>query len=203
MSIQWNDSELTSDDIRRRKHQALVKAAARAFASGGFHGTSMAEIARKLNVTKTALYHYVKNKQKILLECHTLALDIADEALKVASSEGQTGLQQLSIFLRLYIIALAGDLGPCVRLTDMQPLNASDRKRIVSRRDKCERELRAFLVRGMEDGTIAQCDPKLTGFLILGAIHLIPAWYDAGGPNTSEEIADEFLSRLTLGIGAR
>lgn len=203
MSIQWNSSELTSDDIRRRKHQALVKAAARAFASSGFHGTSMAEIASRLNVTKTALYHYVKSKQKILFECHTLALDTADEALKVASSEGQTGLQQLRIFLRLYIIALTGDLGPCVRLTDMQPLNASDRKRIISRRDKCERELRAFLVRGMEDGTVARCDPKLAGFLILGAIYLIPAWYDAGGPNTSEEIADEFLSRLTQGIGAR
>ena len=47
-------------DIKRR---SIVREAARSFNRAGFHGTSMGDIAKRLGVTKAALYRYVPTAQ--------------------------------------------------------------------------------------------------------------------------------------------
>ena len=54
----------------------------------------------------------------------------------------------------------------------------------------------------MEDGTLVPCDPKLTGFLIMGAINWIPKWFSPTGGRTGAEVADEFVARLINGLRA-
>ena len=97
----WNDAVLTRDEQYRLKRQAVIREAGRAFSREGFHGTSLEDIAKTLNVTKAALYHYVKGKHEILFECHKLAHDLGEEAIKEATEKGDNGLEKLTLFEHL------------------------------------------------------------------------------------------------------
>ncbi len=56
-------------------------------------------------------------------------------------------------------------------------------KNLISRR------LRSFIQEGIEDGSIASCDPKIAAFSIAGAVNWICMWYEPEGAFSAEEIA--------------
>jgi len=51
----------------------------------------------------------------------------------------------------------------------------------VRQRDRFERGLRAYVREGIEDGSVAPCDPKLAIFVILGAMNWVPKWFKPSG----------------------
>jgi AcrR family transcriptional regulator len=50
------------------KKQAILEKAAELIIEAGFQGASVNELARRLNVTKPTLYHYIPSKDDIALE---------------------------------------------------------------------------------------------------------------------------------------
>ena len=58
-------SESLSKGMRNR--EALVSAAARLFWQGGFHGTSLADIAKAADIPVGNLYYYFKTKSEVAL----------------------------------------------------------------------------------------------------------------------------------------
>ena len=54
------------------KRKSVILAAAMAFRRQGYHNTNMAQIAEALDLTRPALYYYVKNKEEILYESLSL-----------------------------------------------------------------------------------------------------------------------------------
>jgi AcrR family transcriptional regulator len=57
------------------KRRAILKAAARLFASQGFDRASMAEIALACRVSKALLYHYYASKDQLLFDIIRAHLD--------------------------------------------------------------------------------------------------------------------------------
>ena len=86
-------------------------------------------------------------------------------------------------------------------------------KKVIARRDRIDRAFRRIIREGVDAGLFARRDPKLTSFVIFGAINWIPRWYDPAGLATSHEIAQVFAdylvaglqktNRLALAVGAR
>ena len=56
---------------------------------------------------------------------------------------------------------------------------------------------------GVQEGTIAPCDPKLAAFVLAGALSWIGRWYREDGKLSSEQIADQATHILLSGILAR
>src|SRR6188768_2232434 len=56
------------------KREAVILAAARAFAARGYHNTSLDDLAASLKVTKPTLYLYVPGKEAMLFECFRAGL---------------------------------------------------------------------------------------------------------------------------------
>lgn len=59
-------------DVRR---QEIVVIAAQLFQERGYHRTSMSDIAEAANLAKPSLYHYVRGKDVLLAEIHSMFLD--------------------------------------------------------------------------------------------------------------------------------
>jgi AcrR family transcriptional regulator len=55
-----------------RKREGILEAAGRAFARGGYHATTMQDIAREAGYTPPSLYAYFKSKEQIFLELAAL-----------------------------------------------------------------------------------------------------------------------------------
>jgi TetR/AcrR family transcriptional regulator len=119
---------------------------------------------------------------------------------KSASGDGRT---KLAVFFREYVRKLLGELGHCVLLADLNSLNELDRHVVTSRRDAFEKELRALIRAGQDDGSIVSADPRLVDFLIMGAINWIPRWYNSRGKSSPDAIADSFVSATMLGLAPR
>lgn len=201
-NTKWGDTGITREELHDRKRRALVATAARVFKSKGVQETSMDDIAAELNVSKAAIYYYVKNKQELIFLCHNLAFDIGDEALEEAMREGRTARERLELTIRKYIEKLTGELGGGALMTADSAMKPEHLAVVTERRRKWDASFRDLVARGIADGSLKAVDPKLTEFFIMGAIRSLHRWYSPDGPLSGDEIADALVEMVFRGIGA-
>ena len=79
---------------RAIKRDAVLRAAAQLFNEFGYHDTSLAMVAARLQVTKPTLYYYVQNKEEILFECVRLGLELLRAAIADAAASGRQRRRQ-------------------------------------------------------------------------------------------------------------
>lgn len=186
-----------------RKREVLLREAAASFNRRGYHGTSLAEIAKKLGVTKAALYTYVPSKEELLYYCHDSAMDTAMESLQKAREEGADGLQKLSITLRRYLELMLGEEGGYVVLLEENAMKPVHMRAIVKRRDQFELGLRALVEEGIADGSIVACNAKLAVFMAMGALNWSRKWYRPNGEWTGPQIAFALTQMLERSLSAK
>ena len=191
-AARWNNALASTPDPRAIRKRALILAAGRVFGDKGFHNTTLDDIAAALAVTKPALYRYVQNKHEILYECHRMAVEMAEQAMADAAQGHAKTLDVLRAFVALYIGKMTSELGTCVMLTEYYSMTAEHNELIQQRRRVIDRQLRALIVRAMEEKAIAPCDPKLAVFFFMGAINSVNRWFSDQGPADSEAIAQAF-----------
>ncbi len=198
----WGDTSITREQLHERKRRALVATAANVFKEKGVEKTSMDDIAAELNVSKAAIYYYVKNKQELIFLCHNLAFDIGEEALEEAVNEGKNGRERLELTIRKYVERLTGELGGGALMTTDSALNPEHLKVIRARRSKWDAAFRELIESGMRENSLRQVDPKLIEFFVMGAIRSLHRWYSPRGDKTGTEIADELIAMVFKGIEA-
>jgi AcrR family transcriptional regulator len=188
---------------RDEKKHAVLRMAAQLFLEVGYHRATMTDVATRLNITKPALYNYFRSKEEILDECYRLGQQLVEEAIAAIEQEGGDGLTKLRKLIRAYALVMTIDFGMCqVRLDDRE-LSDEARERVRAEKRKDDLTFRKYIAEGVADGSIMDCDPKLSAFAIAGALNWIGHWYQPNGKQTAESIADEFALRLTDGVAAR
>src|SRR6516162_7949286 len=83
---------------REQKREAVLRAAVSMFNSRGFHTTSLDDVAASLGVSKPTIYHYLGNKDQVLLECVTRGVEQLRAAADAARAVPGTGFDRLSEF---------------------------------------------------------------------------------------------------------
>ena len=187
------------------KRRAVIFAAGAAFRRRGYHNASMVEIARSLELSKAALYYYVKSKEEILYECHIMVYEAMDSCVKSAlkrggKGQGETGLGKLQILYGEFARLLTRD--GLALLADVDSLKGDFQAEVLKRRGKIERAVTRLVKMGMEDGSIKQADPKVTVFFLMGALNWLNVWYEPGGRISGEDIAAQFVEQMSGGIAA-
>src|SRR3546814_4776471 len=84
------------------------------FNARGFHATSLDDLAASLGISKPTIYHYLGNKDQVLLECLTRGLMQLRAAAEEAQTLPGTGLDRLRAFLRSYADVNMLDFGHSV-----------------------------------------------------------------------------------------
>jgi AcrR family transcriptional regulator len=182
------------------KREAVLKTAAQLFLEKSYGRTSLDDVANRLNITKPALYHYFHNKEDILLGCYRWGTTLIEESLNKIAVQYGTGLEKVEAFIYAYANAMTVNFGRCVMRLDEGDLSGKARAEVRTYKRKIDRRLRSFIQEGIEDSSIAPCDPKIAAFSIAGALNWICMWYEPEGTLTTEEIASQFARTLTLGL---
>jgi AcrR family transcriptional regulator len=182
------------------KREAVLKTAAQLFLEKSYARTSLNDVAERLNITKPALYHYFRNKEEILLECYRFGTSLIEETLNEIASHCGTGLEKVEAFIYSYANVMTVNFGRCVMRLDEGDLSSAALTEVRNYKRKIDRRLRSFLQEGIEDGSIAPCDPKIAAFAIAGALNWICEWYEPEGALSAEEIASQFVRTLTQGV---
>ncbi|WP_306554370.1 TetR/AcrR family transcriptional regulator [Acidovorax sp.] len=185
---------------REAKRNAVLQAAAQLFNERGFHATSLDDIAARLNVTKPTLYYYVKNKDEILLQCVSKGLQMMLEGIAASRAAGGKAIDQLMTCMQVYARIVTMDFGMCLIRVGDEQVPPESRKELRRLKSAIDQEFRRLVAEGVAEGSIQPCDPKITAFVIAGALSWIGRWYQPGGEYTAEQVAQQCIATLCDGV---
>nr|WP_295940922.1 TetR/AcrR family transcriptional regulator [uncultured Acidovorax sp.] len=185
---------------REAKRNAVLQAAAQLFNERGFHATSLDDIAARLNVTKPTLYYYVKNKDEILLQCVSKGLTMMLEGIDASRAAGGKAIDQLMTCMQVYARIVTMDFGMCLIRVGDEQLPPESRKELRRLKSAIDQEFRRLVAEGVAEGSLQPCDPKMTAFVIAGALSWIGRWYQSDGEYTPEQVAQQCIATLCDGV---
>jgi len=188
---------------REAKRMAVLRAAAQLFNQRGYHATSLDEVAASLGVSKPTIYHYLGNKEQVLIECLTIGLDQLFAAADEAQADRGTGLERLQGFLRRNIQVNMDDFGRCVILSGEEGLSPESARKMRALKRRVDDAVRRMIREGIADGSIAPTDLKITAFTLAGAVNWPARWYNAEGEIGREEMSRRIVEILTVGLAPR
>ncbi|WP_022683844.1 TetR/AcrR family transcriptional regulator [Sphingobium bisphenolivorans] len=188
---------------RAAKREAVLRAAVRMFNDRGFHATSLDDVAATLGISKRTIYHYLANKDQVLLECVTIGLQQLLEAAEQARGEEGDGHHRLTRFLRRYAEVNMDDFGRCVIRTGEEALSPASLPRYRQLKREIDNALRSLIRDAIADGSIAPVDVKMAAFALAGALNWPGRWYDPEGPLSAEDVAAQLVDILTKGLHPR
>jgi AcrR family transcriptional regulator len=184
---------MTRDDI--------LEAAAQVFRQKGFHGASMANIAKAVNLQKPSLYHHVSSKQEILLELLDRALELLLERISPIATQNIPAEERLRQMIREYLQILAENTDlSAVLLFEHRSLESKQHARHVPNRDKFEALWRNVLSDGVRTKRFDCDDVGLIARAILGMMNWTVTWYRPQGDLTIKQIADQYSDLLLNGL---
>jgi AcrR family transcriptional regulator len=179
---------------------SLLEVAVLVFNERGYDATSMDELATRLGVTKSAIYHHVPSKVELL----RLALDRALDALFAVTEEPRatTGpaIERLEHVVRGSVRVLTEEL-PFVTLLLRGRGNSPVELAALQRRREFDRIV-TDLVRGAEDeGDVRpDVDPAVTSRLLFGTVNSLTEWYRPDGGLSADDLADALVATTFDGL---
>jgi TetR/AcrR family transcriptional regulator len=187
-------------DKRERRRAEILRAALRAFRDKGYHGTTLDDIAERVGVGKTALYHYFPDKEAILYECHRESLAAVRGIMTGAGRSTESAADQLSNVIREHVRVRIEILEASPLAFEVTALSPERQKEVIQARDKYERGLRKIIDAGVKAGEFRPVDSKIAVFAILGAINWIARWYSPDGAVQAPELGRQFADYLVGGL---
>jgi AcrR family transcriptional regulator len=176
----------------RATQAAILDHAAELFASKGFEGTSLQDVADAMSMSRPAVYHYFRSKDELLA---ALVSGTAETAATVARDiRTRTDIDAIAK-VRQFVLQLAQDRASNPsRFLLLERTNSSlpgeiGAKHRAARRDVLQ-ELTAIIIEGIDAGLIRNADERMLAFAILGMCNWVSWWYRPGTDQAPGQIAE-------------
>lgn len=177
----------------------MLKAAALCFNRKGFSGTSLKDVAQHLALTDAALYYYVRNKEELVYLCYVRAAELGSQAMTDAIAGGGSGMDKVLRYLANHIEMIVGDRGPIAIMSEIPSLDPPHRQEILELSRRHSAAFESLIEAGIEDGSIGDCDIRMTGNAIMGSINWIPKWFH-GDEKVAHQIRTRFPAILAASL---
>ncbi|MGY1803696.1 TetR/AcrR family transcriptional regulator [Blastococcus sp. SYSU D00922] len=179
---------------------SLLTVAVAVFNERGFEATSMDELAGRLGITKSAIYHHVPRKDELL----RLALDRALDGLFAVTREpgARTGraIDRLEHVVRGSVRVLTTEL-PFVTLLLRVRGNSDVEVAALQRRREFDRIVAGLVRDAAAEGTVrADVPAGVVARLLFGTVNSLTEWYRPDGPLTGEQLADAVVATAFSGL---
>ena len=185
------------------QRERILKEAARQIATLGYERCSLGEIAKRLDLTRPAVYHYFKTKQEIFDDIVLGVMkDLYDfVATRVAAVDDSAGqletlmLAHAEFFEANYCKLVAGDIG----YGGVSRQHLTNLHEVETFRSKYKNLLLAILRRGVKRGEFRDIDVKSTMLAIYSMLNM-GRWYRPDGPRRATYFAAEYFRLVHAGL---
>ncbi|WP_309065284.1 TetR/AcrR family transcriptional regulator [Microbacterium sp.] len=180
----------------------VLRAAVTLFNEQGYEATSVSDLARRLGLTKSALYHHVDSKEQIL----EVALESALGGLEAAMEQAlalDTPARRLAGIIRGAVRVLTeqeAEVTLLLRLRGNSPLEVV----ALERRRRFDHRVTELVREAQAEGLVrADLDAGVATRLVFGMINSLVEWYRPDGPVPPEQLADVVLTAAMDGLRPR
>ncbi len=183
----------------------ILTESARLFATTGYDGTSMRDIAAACGISKSLLYHHFADKDEIFARialgstrelCEFVTARIPADAAPAQRVRGFM-LATAEYFHRYRWAWLASTS------SFWNDPEARRQKERMMWRDRYEGLLRQLIQEAIDAGDMRAMDVPTAGRLILSALNWMHRWYQPGKGLDAMQIADSYFDLLFGGLQAR
>jgi len=187
------------------KQERILRAAVRVFAEHGYHGSSMAEVARAADVATGTIYLYFKRKEDLLVTLFQRHLGGYIERSRPALAEAEPGVARLRLLVELHLALFAGDraLARVVQIHAREPdplLADGIRPTVASYFDLITDVIRS----GIASGAFSpELDARLARQVFFGALdEVVTGWVRSTRSYPLMSVLDPLAAMLARAFGA-
>ena len=183
--------------------ESLLAVAVKLFNERGYDGTSMEDLSRKLQITKSAIYHHVRSKDELLRLAVNRGLDgLFAEADKLESIDGRA-IDKLEYLVRASVGVLVDQL-PFVTLLLRIRGNTKVEKAALARRREFDQIVADLVSKAAADGDLRpDVDPATAARLLFGMVNSLVEWYRPRQGTDPETLADTVAAVAFDGLRVR
>ena len=157
--------------------ESVLRGAVKVFNERGYDGTSMDDIARRLGITKSAIYHHVSGKEELLRRAVGRALDGWSAVADGAAALDAPAIERLEYLVRGTAGVLEAEL-PYVTLLLRIRGNTQAERDALNRRREFDGLVADLVKEAERDGDIRpDVDPAVTARLLFGLVNSLVEWY--------------------------
>lgn len=183
----------------------IMEAAERLFAQQGVAGTSLQELADAVGLSRTSIYHYIRNKDEMLEALvHGFTLETAADMRSLAADRDLPAIERLREAVRRVALKVAQHPRR-FRLLLTSETSFSDalaKQHLKARRDTLA-SLSDLVAQAIREGSCRPVEPEIAAFGLLGAANWVAFWYprsEGAGSRSPEEIAAELAENAVRGL---
>jgi AcrR family transcriptional regulator len=181
---------------------AVLTTAVRLFNERGYEATSMGDLAERLGITKSSIYHHVTGKEQLL----GMAVDRALDGLFAAADEIRAmpgpAIDRLELLIRRSVLVLADRLEFVTLLLRVRGNTAAEMDALRRRRG-FDARVTELVTLAQRDGDLRlDVDPGTAARLLFGMVNSLTEWYrpERGG---AEALADTVTAIAFDGLRRR
>ena len=197
--VGWSTLRSEVRIMKSRKHRKILSVAARLISKKSFKGTSLQEIADKVGLHKSTLFHYFKNKEELLLEILTEGVDEVSSNLKKIIAEKELAPEEkLKKAIGSHLALLSEHFDTVnIYLNDFRSMSKKNQPLYLDKRKEYQRNFEKIIVEMKKNGYFKGLDTKIVTFGLLGMLNWTVKWYHPGGSLKATEIGDIFYRMVT------
>ena len=182
---------------------SVLAVAVEVFNERGYDRTSMRDLAGRLGIAKSAIYHHVTGKEELL----SLALDRALSGLSAVLARTQAleapAVARLEYLIRGSVEVLEAEL-PYVTLLLRVRGNTEVERAALDQRRAFDRFAADLVLAAARDGDIRpDADPLITARLLFGLVNSIVEWYRPPRRADPRSLADAVCALAFDGLRTR
>lgn len=182
------------------RREELLEAAAELFSEKGFYGTSIRDIARKLGVSLSVIYHHFENKEGLWSAIIDYSVGIVPPRLEESVKGSGEPIDRFRQLLRAHLEASAMYRKESrMFLIDINRLSASGNKVAQD----IQRRILGIYVAMIEElrgeGLVRTSHSTIMAFNVLGVINWYLRWHRPDGPMSVEQLYEEIISFVLYG----
>jgi AcrR family transcriptional regulator len=187
-----------------RKREQILDVAVNLFFKHGYAGTTIADIADKLGVTKPFVYYYFENKEDLFETLTWEASNACMTALHFPTADKRRAIEKLREGLTRLVLANIKHLKAGTfyyRETGILRAPFLRKLRVLGRR--FHTDLSTLLEAGQREGDLEFDNAKLTALKIGSVVGFMYAWYRPAGPIGATEMAERLCGTMLRMAGAK
>ena len=183
--------------------ERLLGIAVDLFNERGYDATSVADLAARLGVSKSALYHHFASREELLDVALDRALRGLEGLLEEPGARTGTSSERLRFVLHGAVLVLVADL-PFVTLLLRVRGNSDVERRALDRRRAFDHRVTDLVHEAQSAGEVrADIDGAVATRLLFGMVNSLTEWYRPGGPVDAATLADDLLRVALDGLAVR
>lgn len=180
----------------------VLSVAVQLFNEQGYDATSVSDLAQRLGLTKSALYHHFSSKEELLAIALDQALGGLEAVLDEPAATQGRAYDRLRHVIRGAADVLVAEL-PAVTLLLRVRGNSAVEQDALERRRLFDQRVTRLVAEAQREGDVrTDVDAGVVARLIFGMINSVVEWYRPGGTVDGGRLAHDILTVALEGLAA-